>query len=65
MALFHKSTIEELRQKRDVNGLIRALSDNDYSRFNASAEALGELGDRRAVEPLIAILKDEDPDLRQ
>jgi HEAT repeat protein len=60
MALFHKSTIEELRQKRDVSGLIRALSDNDYSRFNASAEALGELGDRRAVEPLIAILKDED-----
>ncbi len=30
-----------------------------------AAEALGKIGDARAVEPLIAALKDSDEDVRQ
>ena len=33
-------------------------------RFNA-AEALGEIGDERALEPLKQTLKDEDEDVRK
>ena len=47
--------------------LIAALKDKDSKDSDvrqAAAEALGEIKDPRAVEPLIAALKDEDSDVR-
>ncbi len=43
-----------------VKPLIRALGDEDWNVREAAAQALGELGDARAVEPLIRALGDED-----
>jgi HEAT repeat protein len=45
-------------KKRDVNGLIRAVNDEERGIRLAAIEALGEIGDPRAVEPLIASLQD-------
>jgi len=48
-----------------VERLIRALRDeNRYVRWGA-AGALGELGDARAVQPLVEALKDEDWNVRE
>jgi len=53
-----RPNIWELKAREDVEGLIRALKDsNPYVRKEA-AEALGKIGDERAVEPLIEALKD-------
>ena len=47
-----KPNVEKMKEKKDVKGLIKALrSESDYVRGNA-AEALGEIGDARAVKPL-------------
>ena len=51
--------IAKLEARRDVGGLIRALGYGNPAQFGlrtAAAEALGRLGDARAVEPLIAAL---------
>lgn len=57
MGIFGKPNIEKLKEKRDVEGLIKALKDkNEIVRENA-AEALGDIGDERAVEPLLKVLK--------
>jgi HEAT repeat protein len=51
--------IDEMRAKREVKGLIRALRYQKNVDIQANAaEALGEIGDTIAVEPLIAALKD-------
>jgi hypothetical protein len=55
------SDIEKMEAKRDVDGLVKALSykkDTDVQR--AAVKALGNLGDTRAVDALITALKDED-----
>ena len=59
MPLFGPPNVEKLKAKRDVKGLIKALGyqEDDEIRSRAAA-ALGEIGDTRAVEPLIAALKD-------
>jgi HEAT repeat protein len=61
MGLFGPPNIEKLKANRDVEGLIKALEYQKDSivRWNAT-QALGELGDVRAVQPLIAALKDQD-----
>ena len=70
MSLFGPPNVEKLKAKRDVAGLIKALGyqrDKDFANdFQASSEArrirdeaavaLGVLGDKRAVEPLIVTL---------
>ena len=54
--------IEKLRQERDVDALLDALRDEKLKyMFKGAADALGDIGDARAVEPLIAALKDEEP----
>ena len=53
-----KPNIEELKARRDVEGLIRALKDSDWLVRARAAEALGKIGDSRAVEPLIEALDD-------
>jgi HEAT repeat protein len=65
MPLFGRTDVEKLKAKRDVNGLVKALRQNDlYVRLRA-AEALGELGDARAAEPLAAILLNGAPEVRE
>ncbi|MEO0160809.1 MAG: HEAT repeat domain-containing protein [candidate division WOR-3 bacterium] len=44
---------------------IADLKDEDSYVRRYAAEALGKIGDNRAVEPLIAALKDEDSDVRR
>jgi HEAT repeat protein len=63
-----KANIEKLRARRDVKGLIKALSYQKDYKDNVhqwAAEALGEIGDARAVEPLIVALKEGYTDVRR
>lgn len=65
MPLFGPPNIEKLKEKRDVEGLVRVLhrKGRDQTTGKAAALALAELGDQRALEWLVifAILID-DPD---
>jgi HEAT repeat protein len=60
-----KMNIDEMKAKRDFEGLFGALNNkrNVYTRRDA-AKALGEIGDAMAMEPLIAALKDPKKDVR-
>jgi HEAT repeat protein len=57
--------VEKLAAKKDVKGLIKVLQykKDDEVRTNA-AIALREVGDTRAVEPLIEALKDKNEEFR-
>ena len=62
---FFKPNVEKLKDKRDVIGLIEALGyqkDSDVRR--SAADALGQIGDVRAVEPLLNALKDSNDTVR-
>ena len=58
--LFGRPNIEKLKRKSNVKGLISALGHARSEVSEKAAGALGELGDRRAVEPLMAILEDQE-----
>lgn len=61
--LFGPPNTEKLKAKNDVNGLIKALNyPKSWQVRRAAAKALGEMGDTRAVAPLIAALNDRDSD---
>jgi HEAT repeat protein len=51
----HNENVKKLEDKKDVEGLIFALLDEkDYPVVGQeTAEALGRIGDKRAIEPLI------------
>ena len=55
---FLKPNVEKMKAKKNVKGLIKVLGHRDYHLRASAAFALGETGDARAVEPLIASLKD-------
>jgi HEAT repeat protein len=60
-----KPNVEKMKAKKDVKGLIKALKykrDQDVRRY--AALTLGEIGDARAVEPLIQALKEENKGIR-
>ncbi|KAF5416619.1 MAG: HEAT repeat-containing taxis proteinF [Candidatus Methanogaster sp.] len=58
-------SVDELIEEGDVDRLIAAaLRDEDCWACLRAAEALGKIGDPRAVEPLIVALQDEDPGVR-
>ncbi len=57
--------VEEMKNRKDVPGLIKALSHADLVVARLSALALGKIRDIRAVEPLIAVLTSEDVHLRK
>jgi len=58
--------VEKMRQKKDVKGLIKALVDEKDSDVRGNAAiALRNIGDSRAVEPLIRALGDADSYVRQ
>lgn len=54
MGLF-KPNVERMRVKRDVKGLLKALQHKDSNIRIQAVEALGSVGDKRAVEPLTVI----------
>lgn len=72
---FHRPNICLLKSERNVEGLINAMQyadDNEpwstkevHKVRQSAAEALGQLGDARAVEPLIAGLKDPELEVRK
>ncbi|GEM_PF-1367384 len=57
------AAIEVLRRTRALEGWIRDLHQGGYRARVRAIEALGEVGDERAVEELIAALGDDDPDV--
>lgn len=60
-----EESVEEMKAKEDVEGLIRAL-DNWNSETRAEAvKALGEIGDESAINPLVRTLQDEDRHVRE
>jgi HEAT repeat protein len=67
MPLFGVSwpNVNRLRQRRDVAGLIAALTDPDDEIRRFVARALGEIKDARAVDPLIAALQDPVHSVRE
>ena len=72
MSFFRPPNVVELKAKRDVEGLIKALGyELDSGAYNhtwirrLAAEALGLIGGRRAVEPLIAAIRDKDDGVRK
>jgi HEAT repeat protein len=52
-----KPNIEKLKTEKNVEGLVKALEHKDPLVRSEAIYALGELGDRRALEPLIAVLR--------
>ncbi len=54
-----KPNVEELEANRDIKGLIKALRYKEYEIRSDAAEALGKIGDAKAIEPLITALKDD------
>ena len=59
-----KPNVEKMEAKKDVKGLIKALTYEDRDVRKAAAYALGEIGDAQAVEGLKQALKHKDWDLR-
>jgi len=53
--LDHQTDVGGLTRTRDVNGLIEALKSRHPENVVAAAQALGALGDRTAVEPLVIL----------
>jgi len=60
---FASLTVEGMKAKRDVKGLIKALKDKNAGVREAATKALGEIGEP-AIEPLIQALKDEHEGVR-
>jgi HEAT repeat protein len=65
-------SIERLRANKNIKGLIKALGYRDSQSWRETyvvrkdaAQALGQLGDVRAVEPLITALTDGDRTVRE
>ena len=67
MGIFdRKPNVEKLEKKRDIEGLIEALQyRKDLIVRGEAASALGRIGYKRAAEPLVQALKDEDSYVRQ
>lgn len=59
-----KPNIEKLKDDRDVNGLIKLLSDEDRSIREAAIFALGEIGDASCALPLAQRFQDNYLDIR-
>ena len=65
MSLFGPPDVAKLKAKGNVKGLIQVLSDDkDWKVQQTAVAALGDIGDGRFVEPLVAAIKHEDGDGR-
>ena len=57
MALFGRPNIRRLKNRRDIGGLLKALDyKKDENIRSQAAEALGDLKEKSAVEPLLNLL---------
>ena len=62
----HEKDIDTMRRARNIDGLIRALADPDEIIRLIAAEALGSVGDERAMEPLERLkFTDADAEVRR
>jgi hypothetical protein len=59
VGLFGPPDVDKLAAKGKVDGLIKALAHEDPKVREQAARALGDIGDPRATEPLIAATRDE------
>jgi hypothetical protein len=60
--LFGPPNFEKMKAERDLKGLIKVLAYSKDSRARQfAADALGQIGDPAAVEPLITALAEKDP----
>jgi HEAT repeat protein len=57
---FYSVRVQRLRDRRDIPGLIEALRTGRPRARRAAANALIEIPDPRAIEPLVAALRDAD-----
>jgi len=67
MPLFGPPDVKNLKEKGNIKGLIKAMGYTKpvgWKVRNDAAKALGEIGDKRAVKPLVVALKDKDKDMR-
>ena len=64
LRLFKKPNIKDMKQRKDVEGLIKTLRDKDRSVRLVTVISLGEIRDVRAVEPLLTALMDDDWSVR-
>jgi HEAT repeat protein len=53
-------SVAKMKEAHDIGGLVRLLNHNDPDIVYHAVEALGEIGDTGAVEPLINLLKHEE-----
>jgi len=58
------SDVLKMQIHKDVEGLIKALKDKDWHVRIPTVGALGEIRDKRAIEPLTQALKDENSIVR-
>jgi HEAT repeat protein len=59
-----RPNIEKLKEKRDIEKLVKALHHKDPVIRRKAAEALGTLRDKKAIKPLVEALKDEEWEVR-
>lgn len=59
-----KPNVEKMTQRKDVEGLARALKHRDSGIRASAASSLAAVGDSRALEPLLETLSDENDDVR-
>ena len=66
LPLFGPPNVDKFKAKEDAPGLLKALEYQKHWRVRRdAAEALGQIGDARAVGPLIAALRDDISSVRQ
>lgn len=66
MELYSTAEVERMKEARDVEGLIEALSYQDDANVRrAAAEALGQVGGSQAAEALVAALRDPQEPVRK
>ena len=56
--------VEELKRRKNIDGLVRDLKDDDAHVRRRAAEALGKFADAASIKPLIECLSDSDKDVR-
>lgn len=62
---FLKPNVKKLKEKRDIQRLSEALSHKDEGVRTSAADALGEIGDKIAIDALIKTLEDRNEKVRQ
>lgn len=61
----HPDDVRRWEERNDLTGLVNALDDGDAIVRERAAVALGRIGDRRAVDPLIPVLGDKRSQVRK